>query len=49
MQYTTNSLLKKHGEVMSEKKIEKSFGVFYLFSEKVTVEYDLGNFLYDSI
>ena len=49
MQYTINSLLKKHGEVKAEKTYKNHFVAYSYFSEKVTFEYDLGNFLYDSI
>ena len=43
-----HSLLKKP-EYSCFKKVKKNCSGTLLFTEKVTFEYDLGNFLYDSI
>ena len=51
MQYTIYSLMKKHEHFTSKKSF---FVVLVLWqnqknTEKMTFEYDLGNFVYDSI
>ena len=48
MQYTICSLLKKPEYFMLQKSFKKCSGTL-LFTEKITFEYDLGNFVYDSI
>ena len=45
---TIISLLKKPEYFMLQKSLKKCSGTL-LFTEKVTFEYDFGNFLYDSI
>ena len=52
MQYTIISLMKKHEYFMLQKSLKKSVLVLWQNqknTEKMTFEYDLGNFVYDSI
>ena len=49
MQYTIYSLLKKPEYFMLQKSFKNNCSGTLLFTEKITFEYDLGNFVYDSI